>query len=271
MRSENVAILHQHAGGALVPLVAGWTTKAKRVVHLHGTVSDEGSAQSVGRVIRASDAAVAVSHAVAAEAGGPCTVIHGFATARERKRLAGRTEGPPVLGLAGRLSAIKGVNHALRAFALVHRRSPGVRLEVAGSGPDAEALAAEARALGIASQVRFLGWRRDLPNLFDRWSVLLQPSLYEGFGLSVLEAMGSGLPVVASRVGGIPEMVTHGSTGLLIPPADEVAMAEAIELLLADPKLRRSMGDAARNHVRTSFSEARFVKSVNDLYDGLLA
>ena len=76
-----------------MPLLAGWTTKAKRVVHLHGTVSDEGSAQSMGRVIRVSDAAVAVSHAVAAEAGGPCTVIHGFATARERQRRLGGRRG----------------------------------------------------------------------------------------------------------------------------------------------------------------------------------
>jgi glycosyltransferase involved in cell wall biosynthesis len=152
----------------------------------------------------------------------------------------------------------------------VHRESPGVRLEIAGSGPEAEALAAQTRSLGIASQVSFLGWRQDLPLLFDRWSLLLQPSLYEGFPLSVLEAMGSGLPVVASRVGGIPEMVTHGSDGLLVPPADATALADAIQLLLADDELRRSMGDAARERVRTCFSEASFVSSVSQLYDGLL-
>ena len=203
-------------------------------------------------MIRASDAAIAVSHAVANDVGQPCVVIHGFANARERDRAAGLTDEAPVLGFAGRLSAGKGVNHALRAFALVHRESPGVRLDIAGSGPEAEALAAQTRSLGIASQVSFLGWRRDLPVLFDRWSLLLQPSLYEGFGLSVLEAMGSGLPVVASRVGGIPEMVTHGSDGLLVPPADATALADAIQLLLADDELRRSMGDAARERVRTS-------------------
>ena len=86
----------------------------------------------------------------------------------------------------------------------------------------------------------------------------------------MLEAMGSGLPVVASRVGGIPEMVTHGSDGLIVPPADAMALAEAIELLLADDELRRSMGDAARERVRTCFSEASFVSSVSELYDDLL-
>jgi glycosyltransferase involved in cell wall biosynthesis len=271
LRSEDVAIVHQHAGGALVPLVAGWTTKAKRIVHLHGVVSDEGHVRSLRRVIRASDVAVAVSHAVADAVGQPSIVIHGFATARERERPTWRTEDAPVLGLAGRLSAIKGVDHAIRAFALVHRELPDLRMEVAGSGPEAEALAAQARNLGIASHVRFLGWQRDLPPLFDRWSLFVQASLYEGFPLSVVEAMGSGLPVVASRVGGMLELVEHGSTGLLFPPADARALAEAVRRLLADAELRRSMGDAARDRVRTCFSEARFVSSVSDLYDRLLA
>jgi glycosyltransferase involved in cell wall biosynthesis len=118
--------------------------------------------------------------------------------------------------------------------------------------------------------VRFLGVRQDVPNLLAISDLFVLPSLWEGLPNSVLEAMAAGLPVVATNVDGSPEVVVDGETGVLVPPADPVALADAICSLLQDEALRVSMAEAARTRVAECFSQEANVAAFEDLYQGLI-
>ena len=124
--------------------------------------------------------------------------------------------------------------------------------------------------LGIAGNVSFLGWREDLPSVLRSWSIFVLPSLDEGFGVAALEAMASGLPVVASDVGGLRELMQDGETGFLVPPEAPAEFAKKIRLLLENQELREKMGSAGRNRAEEDFSISTMVKKTADLYDALL-
>lgn len=175
-----------------------------------------------------------------------------------------------LVGMACRLVEQKGVSYGIRAFARVCERFPSARLVIAGDGPLRPALEAEARAAGIAHRVRFLGWRDDVPRLLAGLDVLLMPSLWEGFGLVILEAMNQRVPVIASRVSAIPEIVADGETGLLVPTRDAEALADALALLLGDYVLRRHMGLLAEDRLETHFSADRMVNQTVALYRDLM-
>src|SRR5690606_22669005 len=125
----------------------------------------------------------------------------------------------------------------------------------------------EARPLG--EQVRFVGWRDDVPQLMAAFDVFLMPSLWEGFGLVALEAMAQRVPVIASAVSSLPEIVIPGETGLLAPPRDPAALAEALTLLLSDRALALHMGLLAEDRLETHFSAARMVEQTARLYHAL--
>jgi glycosyltransferase involved in cell wall biosynthesis len=151
--------------------------------------------------------------------------------------------GVVLLG-AAHLVRGKGFQHLLEALTRV--RQPQVKLRLAGDGPESGALAKRAGELGLGDRVELLGLRNDLPELAAAADLFVQPTVYEAFGLAVAEAMACGLPVIASRVGGLPELVRHQETGLLVPPGDPWALAEAIDQLASQPEVRRRMGEAAR-------------------------
>jgi len=121
--------------------------------------------------------------------------------------------------------------------------------------------------LGIALRVVFLGAREDVHECLAALDLFVLPSLHEGMGRVLLEAMAVGCPVVATRVGGIPDIVEDGTTGLLVPPRDERALAEAILTLLRDRSRRAAYGEAARRHVDGRFDVETMVRSVERLYD----
>lgn len=171
---------------------------------------------------------------------------------------------------AGRLVPVKGLTTLLRAWPSVLKDEPRAILLLAGEGPDEQPLRAQAAALGLAGSVRFLGFREDIPSLLACAEALLLPSLNEGFGMALLEAMAMGKPVVASAVGGVPELVLDGRTGLLVPPADPGALATAIRRLVEDPRAARQMGEAGRERARMSFSREAFLKGHRELYGELL-
>ncbi|MCI0529753.1 MAG: glycosyltransferase, partial [Nitrospira sp.] len=152
-----------------------------------------------------------------------------------RKKL-GINGNQPVIGTVGNLYAVKGQAYLLRACAAVAKDFPDVVLLVAGRGEQLGSLKEEARSLGIGGNVRFLGFREDVPSLLQAMDVFVLPSVSEGLPLSILEAMALGKPVVASSVGGIPEIVKDGITGYLAPPKDPEALAEKILLLLHHPQ-----------------------------------
>jgi len=119
--------------------------------------------------------------------------------------------------------------------------------------------------------VHFLGWRQDVPQIMAGLDVLLMPSLREGFGLSMLEAMGQGVPIIGSAVSAIPEVIADGETGLLCPARDVDALAAAMAKLLTDPALRERMGAAGRARLEAHFRAERMVNETAALYERLLA
>jgi glycosyltransferase involved in cell wall biosynthesis len=134
-----------------------------------------------------------------------------------------------------------------------------------------ERLGQRARDLGIHDRVIFTGFRQDVPAVFRAATVDVQPSRTEGLSNSVLEAMASGAAVVATPVGGTPEVIRHDVTGWIVPVENPPALADAICRLIADPERRQRLGRAARAHVHATLSVARLVDSTVDLYQDLLA
>jgi glycosyltransferase involved in cell wall biosynthesis len=176
----------------------------------------------------------------------------------------------PIIGIVGRLTEQKGHRTLLHAFARLLDEHPAARLLVVGEGelrPDLQTLA---RELNIAGRVIFTGYRDDASRLMADFDVLAVPSLWEGFGLVLLEAMDAARPVVASRVSAIPEIVLDGETGLLVPPGDAQALASALGQLLDDPTLAAEMGRRGRERLRSHFSVERMVDETERVYRGLL-
>ena len=171
-----------------------------------------------------------------------------------------------VLGTLGRLTEQKGQRTLLRAVAALARDVPEVVLLLAGAGPLREELEAEAARLGLADRVRFLGIRRDRATLYAAMDVFVLPSRWEGLSLALVEAMGAGRAVVAADVGGNPEVVRDGRTGLLVPPGDADALAAALGTLAADRDLRAAFGDAAAADARARFSIDQHVARLAALY-----
>ena len=158
---------------------------------------------------------------------------------------------PPVIVTVGRLAAPKDPLTLLRALAVV---APSrFTALIVGEGPARPEVEAEIRALGLAHAVELAGERRDVPALLASGDVFVLSSRSEGAPISILEAMAAGLPVVASDVGGVGELVVDGETGLLVPPADPARLADALERLLGDSALRRRLGAAGRTRAFERF------------------
>ncbi len=181
---------------------------------------------------------------------------------------AGR--GGALIAYCGRCEEGKGVYELLQATASLVPLLPEVRLELAGEG-ELDRVERRASELGIRAHVHLPGWidaaRRDA--LLARASVFVLPSHAEGLPVALLEAMAAGCPVVATRVGGIPDLVTDGVDGLLVPPRDPEALANAIRRVLTDPTLARHLGSNARATVATHFSPERAMERLENVYLGL--
>ena len=172
------------------------------------------------------------------------TVRHGpVARAAARARL-GLGENEFVYGTVGNLAAKKDQGTMLRAFAVVRSMMRDARLVVIGTGPREQELRRLARELGIGDSVRFLGMRDDVPELLPGLDTFVLSSLHEGLSIALVEALAAGIPIVATRVGGIPELVIHGQYGLLVPPADPGALAGAMAWLARDPEVRTRLAEA---------------------------
>ena len=179
----------------------------------------------------------------------------------------------PLLGVVARLEPEKGHRHLLDAMPAILRAVPDTWLAVVGEGSQAGPLRSQATALGasVAERVVFTGRRDDVSALTADLTVAVLPSLREAQGISLLEAMARRVPVVASEVGGIPEVVTDGVDGRLVPPGDAAALADAIVELLRDPELRNRLGEAGYRTVADRFSIDAQVRRIQDVYDEELA
>jgi glycosyltransferase involved in cell wall biosynthesis len=175
-----------------------------------------------------------------------------------------------LFGYVGRLHPVKGVNYLVAAFARVAAAHPHIRLQLVGEGSEYAALVKQAQELGVASQVEFLGRRSDIADLMRNMDILVLPSLWEGMPNVALEAMACGLPLIATAVGGTPEVVVDAKTGLLVPSQDVEALAAAMAKMLQNPEWVERMGRAGRERVECSFSIQNTVQMTVDLYDALL-
>ena len=189
---------------------------------------------------------------------------------RQLRAELGLTEDALLLGMVCRLVEQKGIPYALEATRRIRSEFPAAHLVIAGDGEKAAELRRLASALGIADRVHWLGWRNDAADLMAAFDILLAPSLWEGFGLVLLEAMSRRVPVIASRVSAIPEVVLHGETGILIEPRDVDALAKAIARLLNDRALCKYMGLLGATRLEEHFSIARMVAGTMAVYEQVL-
>ena len=176
----------------------------------------------------------------------------------------------PLVGIVARLAPIKRHEWFLEAAARVAEKVPLCRFLVVGDGERRAELERVAAGLGLGGRVCFLGWRPDLERIYADLDVAALTSANEGSPVSLIEAMAAGKAVVATRVGGVPDLVEDGVSGVLVPPADPRALACAMERLLGDPERRRAMGRAGRRRVFPALSAQRLVEDMDRLYRDLL-
>jgi glycogen synthase len=206
--------------------------------------------------------------ATAPQIRGRCSVILNGLDPRFDGEPPEQPPGPPVLFCSGRIVRDKGLDIAIDALVEVTRHHPDVRLVVAGDGPALNELVARSASVGLADHIDFPGWvpPERVPSFLGRASAVLIPSRLEGFGLVALEAALSARPAVATRVGGLPEAVLDGETGILVAPDDPTAMADAVLRLLADPGAARRLGQAARRRASALFNSRRHADEWDALY-----
>lgn len=274
-RREQVGVVHTHSEG---PLLFGAPSarlaQVPRVVHTRHHGPDLGSSRRalagmawasrwVDRVACVADDGARRAAAEGIDASKIQTIWNGIDLARFADQ--DPAPGGPAVVVA-RLVPEKGIATLLRATAIITRQAPEFRLEIAGEGPDRPALEALANELNLDTRVRFLGRVDDVPALLGRAGMLVLPSRKEGISLTLLEAMARGLPCVATRVGGNPEVVIDGETGLLAPPEDPEALARAILALWTDPARAKALGKAGRARAELHFDIRRTVATYESIY-----
>ena len=297
LRRERPHIVDTHTTKAgFVGRLAAWLARVPVAVHtfhghlLHGYYSPR-KAQLLRRMerllARLTDCLIAVSEQVKQD-----LVTYGVAAAEKilvvplgvelepflagaQRRGAFRREwhlqeGERLVGIVGRLFPIKNHRLFLDAAALLARQEGAARFVIVGDGALRAEMEHYARALAIADRVIFTGWRRDLPRIYADLDVLAVTSHNEGTPVSAIEAMAAGCPVVATRVGGLPDLIRDGETGYLVPPGDAQAVSAAMLRLLRGPELARQMGQAARGLVQERFAVQRLVCDMERLYPELV-
>lgn len=283
-RRERPDVVHTHAWGTLVEgLVAARMAQVPFVVHgEHGTLQLRGYQARVqrlvwGRTTRVLSVSKKLAERMAAQTGFPpariTTIQNGVDVSRFSPALrdAARVElglppGTLAIGTAGRLVPVKDHANLIDALALVRNRGGAFTALIAGEGPLRAETEARIAERGLVGQVRLLGQRTDIERVFAALDVFVLPSSSEGLSNTILEAMASGAPVVATNVGGAEELVDERRTGLLVPRQDPDALASAIQWMEADAIRRRDMGIAARAKAETAFSLDRMLKAYDALY-----
>ncbi|MEY4753559.1 MAG: hypothetical protein RJA44_1234 [Pseudomonadota bacterium] len=214
------------------------------------------------------------------EAAKAATVLNGvpvdkFAPTPERRAQARRTLGIQhdelLIGAVGRLVELKNHQLLIEILPALAQQFPKLRLAVIGGGPLEQKLKDKAQACGVAERVMILGQRSDVADLSQGFDIFAMPSLTEGLSIALLEACATRLPIVATAVGGNPEIIEHGSTGLLVPPADGAALQQALTTLLGDISLRERMAQAACNWVARNASLESLCDSYDRFYEQALA
>jgi glycosyltransferase involved in cell wall biosynthesis len=291
LRRENVDILHTHLfEPSVIGLLAGTLARTKLRVETrhysdyHTRINKRWHVRLDQLCTRLSHGVIAVSqhtadHMIAEEQAPPeklHMVLNGIDFARVRlsdafERSKVRQEfvddETPLLLIAARLHPEKGYEYLFQAMTKLKQRFNGkIKLLVAGAGPLLPHYQEMVRSLGCDDVVTFLGFRKDLPELMAAADLFVLPSVAEAFGLVLAEALYLGTPVVSTQVGGIPEIVEDGMDGVLVPPANEQALADSIADLLNDSARRKQMAGVGRDKVVAKFRFEEMVRSYEAIY-----
>jgi glycosyltransferase involved in cell wall biosynthesis len=285
-RRESIGLIHAHDFKTdILALLAGRLARIPVVTTVHGFISIDWKSGLYGAVdrnlLRAMDRVVAVSEAMR---GGfermgltsakvrlirNCIDLSAYPFGYRSNVLRGFGEvgsGDVVVGHVGRLSAEKGQRNLLAVFPRILERVPTAMLVFAGDGPDLEPLRLAAAAPEHRGRVRFLGYRSDVRDVFADLDLFVLSSDTEGLPNVVLEAMALGVPVVATAVGGTPELVRDGVTGILISPADPAALAEAVIRAVQHPQAASERAVRARAMVEREFNMAALIRQTHEMY-----
>lgn len=297
-RQEQPTVVHTHTSKAgLLGRAAAWMTRVPVIVHTpHGHVFyghfgpirswlflqiERGLSVITDRLIALTDAerqdhldrAVGRADRFAVVPSG--IDREKFGQAREQGKQQPDWFGCPadalVVGSVGWLTDIKGHEHLIEAVALLKQDVPSLHLVIVGSGDRHDALLLLAESLGLRDAVHLVGHRDDVDICLAGMDLFVLPSLNEGMGRALIEAMASGLPVIASRVGGIPAVIDHERTGLLVPPGDASALAEALSRLLERPEWARQLGVAASKSVDSRYGSRSMVQAIESIFAEALA
>jgi glycosyltransferase involved in cell wall biosynthesis len=245
-------------------LVAAANRWAGRVLAVSGAVRDAWAAVGLLRE------GIAVVHN-GVEVGRALAGVESGADAAEAVRRELRVPGDaPLVVTVSVLRPGKGLEVLLAAVPAVLAEHPRARFAVVGDGPEHRRLEERAAAAGLGEAVAWTGFRRDVPTLLAAADLFVLPSRDDAFPTVLLEAQAAGVAVVASRAGGIPEIVEDGATGLLVPPGDAAALARALSALLADPAARRRLAEAGRRRAEESFSTGAWLARLEAVYGELL-
>ncbi len=182
----------------------------------------------------------------------------------------GIPRGAPVIGTVGRLNEVKRQDLLIQGFANIAKADPQPHLLIVGDGPELQSLQRMAAALGLADRVHFAGYQARPEHFLHVMDIFALTSRLEGMPLAILEGWAAGRPVIASRVGGVPEIVTEGQTGILFDSGDEAALTGAMSRLLASPDDARRLGEAGREYVRSRFDLQVMAGTYNRHYRDLL-
>jgi sugar transferase (PEP-CTERM/EpsH1 system associated) len=279
-REQQATVVHTHGPdpmfyGAWAALIAGVPT---RVHTLHDTMLQNAGWRARVKfrlAIPALNFLVAVTKKaeehVAATYGRSrrlLTILNGIDEHRFVPSAAAAPHGSTacVVGTVARLAPEKGLDRLVEAFGQLARRHDSMRLVIAGGGREAQSLTEQAHRLGLADRVSFPGHQSRPESVLVTLDIFVLPSLTEGIPLALLEAMAVGLPVVATSVGGVPDVVEDGISGILVPPDDPAALARAIDGLASDPVRRQRLGRAGRERVARRFSLSAMAAAYRELY-----
>jgi sugar transferase (PEP-CTERM/EpsH1 system associated) len=289
LRSRRIDIVHSHNYSAWLYAVLASRGLGVRVVHTeHSRVQPLARRHALERWLgRRTDAVVGVSadvahslvHDVGIDAHRVRFIPNGIDLQRYRpqpdlrtalRRSIGAGDEAVVFGIVARLVPVKSHRTLIDAFRRVLGACPAARLLIAGDGPCRGELELQAQQAGLGPAVTFAGEVRDTERMLNGMDVYMLSSTDEGMNLTLLEAMATALPVVATAVGGNPEVVADKLSGLLVPPLDPQAMAEAMLALARDPQRRAALGAQGRRRVEDGFSQERTLQAYAALYEGRL-
>lgn len=291
LKTEKPDILHCHRHAASIfGVLAGITEKIRVISHVHGLHRTRSLKRRftnwfilrrIDKIITVSDSVrhdvietnwdIDISKVVTVKNCIDLKMIDDIKISKMDARLKLGISDGVVFGTVGRLVPTKGQAYLLEAFSRIQKKIPDSRLMIVGDGPLFKKLTKQAEKLKISSNVLFTGYREDVLEIIRGFDVFVLPSLAEGLSIALLEAMASRLPIIASNVGGIPEVFGNSHCGRLVPPKDVTALSAAmIEIDMLDVNHKKDLGENGRKKIEEEFTVAVMVTKIQEVYESVL-